>query len=294
MYAMGFRTSPAFVLSGMLLAIGSYPAVLEFHMQNLAALGACFLALSAAAAARNWFFSSGFLLALSTIKPQLSALFVLCFLIWAGARWQQRKRLVLGFVATMSVLLLAGEIVLPRWIPEFAAAARAYTTYATDPSILQFFFGPALAPALGVALCAILLFVSWHLRSFPAGSTDFGWALAWAATATLAILPVTVYNQLLLVPAFLVLARQWKKPSGLLPRALAKGVFIGQGWQWITAVIVSLGSLLVSPERLRFLANVPVLTLIALPPLTLLAVAAHTIVLQIIQPLPPTPAARHE
>jgi hypothetical protein len=294
MYAMGFQTSPAFVLSGMVLAISTYPSVLEFHMQNLAALVAIFLAFAAAAAVRNCFSLSGFLLGLSTIKPQLSALVVLCILLWAAKGWQHRKRLVLSFTATMFALVLAGEIVLPRWIPEFAAAARAYSTYATDPSILQFVFGPALARILAVALCGVLLFVSWRLRMSLAGSTDFGWVLAWAATVTLAILPVTVYNQVLLVPAFLVLIRHWDNLPRLLPRALAKGVFVCQAWQWMTAVIISICSLLVSPERLRFLARVPVLTLIALPPLMLLAVAAGAISLQLITAIPRTPAAAHE
>jgi hypothetical protein len=294
MYAMGFRTNRAFVLSGMVLAISSYPALLEFHMQNLAALVAILLAFAAAAAARGYFFWSGFLLALSTIKPQLAGLFVLWLLVWTAGRWQQRKRLVLGFAGTMLALVLAAEIVLPHWIPEFVAAVRTYSTYAMDPSILQFVFGPMLARVVAVALCCVLLFVVWRRRKSSAGSTDFGWALACVATVTLAIAPVTVYNQILLIPAFLVLLLQWKSIGGLLPRALVKGAFACQGWQWGTALILSISSLLVSPGRVIFLARLPVLTLIALPPLMLLAIAAGTISVQLTKPIPQIPAAQHE
>jgi hypothetical protein len=280
MYGMGFRTQRSFVLSGMVLAISSYPAVLEFHMQNLAALVAVLLAFAAAAAARGYFFWCGFLLALSTIKPQLAGLFVLWLLVWTAGRWQQRKHLALGFAGTMLALVLAAEIALPHWIPEFVAGVRAYTTYATDPSILQFFFGSALAWVVAFALCCVLLFVVWRRRESPAGSTDFGWASAWVATVTLLIAPVTVYNQVLLVPAFLVLLLDWKNLRGLVPRALVKGTFACQSWQWGVALVLSIGSVLVSPQRLWFLAMLPVLTLIALPPLVLLAIAASTISLQ--------------
>jgi len=294
MYAIGFRTRVAFVLSGMILAISSYPAVLEFHMQNLAALVALLLACAAAAAARNYLFLSGLLLALATIKPQLSGLFVLWFLLWATARWQQRKRLAFGFVAFTAALVLGGEILLPRWIPEFISAVRTYATYATDPSILQFVFGTRLARFAAIALGCALIGISWRWRESPAGSSDFGWTLAWTAAVTLAIVPVSAYNQVLLIPALLILLRQWRSISGVFPRAMAKGAFLCQGWQWATALLMFFCSLLIPPERLHFLARVPVLTLIALPPLTLLAIAGSTVALRGMQATPQAPAAHHE
>jgi len=284
MYAMGFRTKTALVFAGMVLAISTYPAVLEFHMQNLAALVAILLAFAAAAAARNYLFFSGLLLAFSSIKPQFSALFILCFLLWTTGNWQKRKRLVLSFTATMCALMVAGQIVLPHWIAEFVGAIRAYTSYATDPSILRFVFGPILSRVAGVALCIVVVLVTLRYRACPAGSTNFGWLLAWAASVTVTILPVTVYNQVLLVPPLLALL-QPAKSSSLLPRALARGTCICLAWQWITAVILAICSLFISPAQLLFLAKVPVWTLIALPPLTLLAIAASTISLRFATPV---------
>lgn len=293
MYGMGLRARPLLVLSAMVLAISTYPAVLEFHMQNLAALVAILLAVAAAAATRNYFSFSGFLLALSTVKPQISALFMLTFLLWTTGNWRQRKRLVLSFAATLFALMLAGQIMLPHWIPEFVRAIRAYRTYATDPSILQFFFGPILSRIAAVALCWVPLVVSFRCRRCLVGSTNFGGVLAWAAIVTLIILPVTVYNQVLIVPPLLLLLQR-NKVSGLLPRALTKVAFVCLGWQWMTAVILSICSLLISPGRLQFLARVPVWTLIALPPLTFLAIAARTMSLQLITPIPQALAAPHE
>jgi hypothetical protein len=286
MYAVGLRTKPVLVLSGMVLAISTYPAVLEFHMQNLAALVAILLAFASAAAARHYFSFSGFLLGLSTIKPQFSALFIACFLLWATGNWQQRKRLVWSFAATLFALVVAGVLVLPHWISEFLRAIHAYGTYATDPSILQFAFGPTLSWVVAVTLCSLLLFVSFRLRTSSAGTMEFGWLLAWAATVTLTILPVTVYNQVLLVPPILSLLLQRKKTPGLLPRALSNATFVCLGWQWLTAVILSICLFFMSSRQLQFLAKVPVWTLIALPPLTLLAIAAGAISLRHTTPNP--------
>jgi hypothetical protein len=278
----------------MVLAIGTYPSVLEFHMQNLAALVAVFLALSAAAAARNWFSLSGFFLALSTIKPQLSALFVICFLVWAAGRWRERKPLALSFAVTLSVLAIAGEIVLPNWISKFFGAIQAYRSYTNDPSILQFAFGATFSWVAVLALCSALLVVAARYRKFSGGSTEFGWLLASAATVTLAILPVSVYNQVLLIPALLVLWPKLQKAPGLLQRALAKASFACLTWQWITAAMLAICSFWFAPERLRTLARLPLLTLIALPPLILLAVGAGIILRQTTRTIPQSLAAPRE
>jgi len=293
MYAIGIRTKPVFVLSGMVLAISTYPAVLEFHMQNLAALVAILLAAAAVAATRNYFSLSGFFLALSTIKPQLSVLFVLCFLVWVIARWRERKGLVLSFAVTTVGLVIAGEAVLPHWIPQFVRAVRAYGIYTTDPSILQFIFGPTLSWAVAAALCGALLIVSWRYSKCAAGSRTFGWLLASAATVTLAISPVTAYNQVLLVAPLLFLFFELNSIAGPATRALTKATFACLGWQWFSAVILAVCSLFVAPERLYAFARVPVWTLIALPPVTLLAIAASASTLQLKEPGPQDLAAPH-
>jgi hypothetical protein len=107
---------------------------------------------------------------------------------------------------------------------------------------------------------------------------------------------LAAYNQPLLIPALLVLLAHrdaiWK--TGLVPRALAKGVLLCLVWQWVTTVILSLGSFLVPASRVRMAAGVPQYTLFALPSITLLAVLAATFTLDD-NPLliPRTPAAPH-
>ncbi len=278
MYSVGLRLRPLHLASAMLLAVSTYPAVLEFHMQNLTALAALLLALAAASCVRGSLILSGFLLALSTIKPQLSGLFVLCFLIWTAGCWAERKRMAWSFVATMLVLVLAAEALSPHWLREFVAAVVAYGRNGTDPSILSIFFPWILPWVVGAALVAALIGLNWRWRRSAAGSTEFGWMLAWAAVVTLAIVPVSAYNQVLLIPPLLVLFAQRAaiRSLGVMPRALVKAAFASQGWQWSTAVIISLSSLLISGERVLAVVRVPVYTLLAVSPLTLLAVVFVT------------------
>jgi len=283
MCAIGFRPRRLLVLSGMVLALSSSPGVSEYHQQNLAALVVLFLAAAAAATARNRLLLAGFLLALATIKPELSGLIVLWFLLWATACWSERKRLIWGFLGTLAALLIAAEVVSPHWIGRFLAALTEYPTYGTDPSILQVLLPSFLVKVVTAGLLGVLFAFCWQSRKAPAGSEYFGWALAWVATVTLAVLPkLAAYNQALLIPALLVLLAHreaiWK--ARLFPRALTKGVLMCLLWQWGTALILSLGSLLLPPSRLQAAAGVPEYTLLALPPVTLLAVVVTTVSLR--------------
>jgi Glycosyltransferase family 87 len=293
MYAIGFRPRRLLVLSGMVLAVGSFPAVQEFHMQNLTALVALLLAAAAAATARGWLVLGGFLLALSTIKPQLSGLLILWLMSWAMGCWRERHRLIWSFVATMGVLLIASEEVSPHWIGKFLTAVGEYQAYSADPSMVRVLLPSFLVGGSSAALVGLLFAVCWRRRKAPAGSGAFGWALAWVSVTTLTIIPkLSAYNQLFLIPALLVLIAQRETigKAGLVPRALVKGAFACQVWQWAAALVLSLCSLLIPAAKLRPAAELPMYTSLASSPITLLAVVLGTFYLPILR----TPAAPRE
>jgi hypothetical protein len=280
MYAVSFRARWALIIAGMVLMVSSFPAVLEFHMQNLAGLVIFFLAAAAAAAVHNWLALSGFLLALATTKPDSSGIMVLWLLLWAIGSWTERKRLVWSFVATMAALFIAAEIASPHWVGRFLMAVRDYPARGGDPSILQLFLPSWLATLTAVALACTLFARCWTWRKAPAGSEKFGWALASAASVTLVVIPkLAAYNQPLLVPALLVLLahpeRVWD--GSLFARALAKGALLCLMWQWVIALMVALASFLLPASRIRVAAGVPLYTLFALPAITLLALVAATL-----------------
>jgi hypothetical protein len=279
MHAIGFRLRPLLTVTAIVLVVSSFPAVVEFHMENLAALALFFLAAGAAAAARNWLVLSGFLLAFATVKPDISGLVVLWFLLWSVAQWRDRKRLTCSFAGTMAVLVIAAEGVSPHWIPRFLRAVREYPAYGADPSVVQLFLPSFVAKAVIAALVCALFIVCWNWRKAEPGSEDFAWALAWVSAVTMGILPkVAAYNQPVLLPALLVLLarRQTIWNGGFVPRSLAKAVVACQSWQWITAIILSLGSLVVPATRLSLAAMVPEYTLFSLSAFTLLTVIAVT------------------
>jgi Glycosyltransferase family 87 len=293
MYAIGFRPRRPLIVSGMVLAVSSFPAVQEFHMQNLTALVALLLAAAAASTTRGWLALSGFLLALSTIKPQLSGFLILWLLVWAIGLWKERKALVWSFIATMVILLAASEAVCPGWIGEFIRAAIAYQTYAADPSIMRALLPSFIASVLSAVLLGCFVTLCFRWRKAAAGSEDFGWALAWVSGVTLVLIPkLAAYNQLFMIPALLVLlARRetiWK--TGLVPRAMVKAAFGCQLWQWVVATLLSICSLLVPVARLRSAAELPMYTSLASWPITLLAVVLVTFYLPGLR----IPAARHE
>jgi glycosyl transferase family 87 len=281
MYAIGFRPPRLLVFSGMILSISTFSAVQEFHMQNLSALVILLLAAAAAAAVHKWLWLSGFLLALSTIKPQISGLLILWFVLWAAGRWRERKHLVWSFVGTMTGLVGAAEAISPHWIGRFLKAAAEYQSYAANPSILQVLLPSLVATLVAAALMILLAFQCWRCRESAAASTD--WALASVSAVTLAILPkLSAYNQPLLILALLVLLANYENigKAGLLSRAFMKAAFGCQIWQWVAALVLALGSLLIPTARLHSAAEVPLYTWLSLPPITLLAVIVTTFSLE--------------
>jgi hypothetical protein len=298
--AVGFELRWEYVVSAALLAVSSSPGISSYYKQNLSPLIILFIAGAAAAAVRRWLALSGLLLALATVKPQITGLFIVFFLLWAAARWSERQSLVWGFLAASVGLLAAAEAVLPHWIREFFLAARSYEGYSGETSILRVLLPTFLAHLISALLVVAFLVLCWSWRHAAAGSEPFAWGLAWAGASTLVVLPkLSSYNQPLLIPSLLVLIRYrqeiWK--AGLLARAFTKGAFTCQLWQWGTASILALLSLLLSPAQVRRAAGLPEYTLFALAPLTLLAVVAATFPIKESSPgsavKAPSPAGRH-
>jgi hypothetical protein len=279
MYAIGFRPRRLLVISGMVLAISSFPALQEFYMQNLSGLVLLFLAAAAAATVGGWLVLSGFLLAISTIKPQLSGFFVFFFMVWATADWARRQRLFWSFLVSLSALTALAESLSPGWIRKFLSLVYAYQSYAADLPILCALLPLWLAKATAAALTFLVIWYCWKWRRVAAGTEYFGWAIAWVATVTLVLMPkLAAYNQPLLIPPWLVLLAHrdtiWK--AGLVPRALVKGAFACQVWEWAAALMLALCSVLALAAHLRSAAQLPLYTALASRPITLMAVALAT------------------
>ena len=279
MYTMGFRLRPAIILSGVLLALSSFPSLVEYYQQNLVAILVFLVAAATACVVRNWLVLAGFLLALATMKPDTCVLLIAWFLLWAFSNWRERQRLVWSFAATTVLLVTMSEATLPHWIPRFVVAVRDYSTYATAPNILQLLFPSFLGILFSFLLLAFLFVLWFQWRTADATTLRFRWLLAWTCIVTLAVIPKhAAYNQLLLIPPFLMLLSQFRdfQRSGVIPRAFASTPFVCLLLQWLAAAILSFSMMFGKRTLSPFAAELPDHIFLAIVPLTLLAMAAMT------------------
>lgn len=246
------RWRPTFgtVLIFIVLMLGWLPMVQGIKLQQLSLLVAGLLAVSGACLTGGWLFLAGGLLALATIKPQLTWPVVLWLLLWAVSDWRLRRRFVFGFGLMMLLLLTGAELVLPGWLRMFVDAIRQYHQYTHNESLLAFLVGPILGwilAALSLCGCAICL---WGQRREPASSAAFGRCFALVLALTVVIVPMSaLYNQVLLAPAMLALVRSSVSSDQVLP-AIRLARFVGGVllvWPWIATAALSLAYVWLTP-----------------------------------------------
>lgn len=241
--ALRWKLPPLVIVSAMVLTLGSVPAVQGIKLQQLTLLVAALLAASAASVASGLLLLGGGLLALATIKPQLAWPMVAWLFVWAASDWKARRRFVYGFAVVMVILLAGSEVVLPGWWRMFLNAVREYHRYTQNESVLDQlvnwmagrYGGMILAGVAGLASVPSL----WTQRLEPAGSEKFGHAIALVLALTVLIVPMYApYNQVLLLPAILWLAREM---SGMNAGSRAMRIVyviagLALAWQWIASM----------------------------------------------------------
>jgi hypothetical protein len=251
--SLHWRIAGMAMASAAVLAIGSVPAVQGIKLQQLSLLVAALLSGSAACMASGFLFCGGVLLALATIKPQLAFFVGAWAVLWAVSDWRKRRRLVFGLSVAMALLLAGSEIVLPGWMGMFFRAVQQYHRYTQNQSVLDqllpgMFVGK-IAALLAVAVAAVFL---WKLRHAPAESPLFGSALALVMATTVLVVPMYApYNQVLLLPAILLLVRDRRRLALSGSRGLrfvyAAGAF-ALLWQWMASFALCT-TYLISPEQ---------------------------------------------
>jgi hypothetical protein len=235
-----WRLPPLAIGATMVLLLGSVPVVQGVKLQQLSLLVAAVMAGAAACVASGFLFCGGALLALATIKPQLAWPLVVWLLAWTLSDWRARRKLILGFGLVMALLLAGAEIVLSGWLRMFFQALEKYHRYTHNEGVLDQlvpwgFSGKVLAI---VAVTATALFL-WRVLGEPAGGAAFGVATALVMALTVLIVPMYApYNQVLLLPAILVLARDRKifvSRSGGVRVGYAVSV-CALAWEWIASL----------------------------------------------------------
>jgi hypothetical protein len=252
----------------VILTIGSLPVMQGLKLQQMTLFVVALLAVAVALLVSDCPIAAGIVLALATIKPQLVWLVLLWLTIWTFADWRRRYRWAASFLLTMGVLFAASEWYLPHWIPRFLQAVREYRNYTDAVSVLDKLV-PApwgwlpriLAAAAAVHLC-------WKSRRFPEGTPAFAATAALALAVTVIVIPsYALYNQIMLLPALLMLVRErhriWDRNR--MNRVLLSVVAILLVWPWLASIVLAGLSFLLPLELVERTWAVPGWTVLSLP-----------------------------
>ncbi len=260
-------------LTAILLLLATYPFIQAVSLQQPVLLVLLFLAASFFARSRGWFFSSGALMAIATIKPQTVIYAVLLMLIWVSWNWKERQRWFWGFTSTMGVLLAASELLLPGWLPQFYEALRAYQGYLANTAFLDLFLTSRWAWLGRMLISVAVVWAAWTSREQPLASVASRRAICLSLVAAICNSPnLGTYNQVLLVPGFLLVVEErsvLRQAKGLL-RYLSGLVVVLALWPWVTcAALIILKFVFHADVFVQHTLQLPSFGILQLPLVTL-------------------------
>jgi hypothetical protein len=244
----------------VLFAVSSPQIVQGMRHQQLAVVVGCFLVAAAWCVHERRLGAAGALLAFSTIKPQMAALPLIWFFIWAIGEWRTRNRLLIGFGVTLAVLFVAGEIFVPTWPIDFLTGMAAYRNYFPTTSVLRLVFGDWLGIAVSLVIVGWTLAFGWRNRKTSGDSREFAWAFsAFLIVAVITFPLFTPFNQALLILPAMLVVREWMR----LPRLSQIAFAVVVAWPWITSAILLLAK--VSPNPQSWFPLIPAFAASAFP-----------------------------
>jgi Glycosyltransferase family 87 len=250
------------------LTLGSLAAVQGLKLQQISLFVAGLVVLAIALLVSGRPFSAGIMLALATVKPQLVVLLIAWLGIWTLADWRHRYRWGVSFLATLSVLCAASELLLPHWIPRFWKAIGEYQRYTGNRSVLENSVSPPWSWALELSTLGALLCACWYARQQPISSRAFSMMVSVVLAATVLLVPTSAqYNQVLLIPAVLLLVQDrrsiWQR--GVANRVLFSIMLGLLVWPWFASAVLAVMSFVVSQASLSRIWGVPIWTTSQIP-----------------------------
>jgi hypothetical protein len=244
--ALSWRVSWIWLVIIVLLTLCSYPELEGLYAGQLGLLVGFLLAASLLAITRERFVLAGFLMAITTIKPQMTLLAIMYLFFWSLSDWRHRSRFSMSFFATMFLLVGASLVVWPHWIPSWLGVIQGYHRYSMPPLASEL-LGASLGPYGGVALIVIALIaavaVGWRWRGAATGSYEFWMTLSLLlAVTTIALLPgQSVCDHIILLPGIFLLASCWRsqRSSSIFRTLLAIGLAVLL-WPWLSSLALIL------------------------------------------------------
>jgi hypothetical protein len=265
------RWQPSSVTTAVLIVmtLGSFQVLQGIKLQQLSLLVGGLIAGCALLLAEGYPALAGILLASATIKPQLVLPLAAWLLLWTFNDWRRRQNLMWGFVSTMGVLFAGAEYVLPGWFGRFLGAITAYRQYNDGAgSVLDVLTTPEWGRVLAGLIVLALAVTGWKVRRAPTDSPVFNVMLGLVLATTVVIVPKAApYNQILLLPASLIVARHWQTlwQKNLMSRLLLLVCGLLIFWPWLAATALTIASLSLPPDIVQKAWAVPVWTSLAIP-----------------------------
>lgn len=267
--AMRLRLPPADFAIGLIVTFTSIPVMQGLGLLQFGLLVAALLAAAAAAVVSGRLFLAGVLLAIATIKPQMSLLAILWFALWLLGDWRGRRSLFFGFAATLLALVGAAELLLRGWVMRFLTAMVEYEKHTHATSLLGIYLPSALHWLVAIAGLFIVATYAWRARQQPSDSTSFVLSLAFTLSLTLLIIPTVVppFNHILLLPVVLLAIRHWEMLQGRdrLFRFASSVLCSIALLPWLFALVVTIGLLLRPLKGLLKIWFAPLNASLALP-----------------------------
>jgi Glycosyltransferase family 87 len=228
------------------LTFGNVAVMQGLKLQQISLLVAALIAVAITLLVSDYAVAAGAILAVATIKPQLMVLLLGWLALWTVADWRRRYRLAVSFLATMAILFAASEWYLPHWIARFWHAVVAYQRYTGAMSVLEKAVGRPWSWVLEILALAPLAGACWKERRAPADSGAFASTFTFTsslvlATTVLVIPTYAPYNQVLLIPALLLLVRDrrtiWQRSmANRVLVVIVTGLFV---WPSISSTVLA-------------------------------------------------------
>jgi hypothetical protein len=186
---------------------------------------------------------AGFLLAISTIKPQLVVLLIPFVIIWS--LYQKRWTLLRWFFGTLSACILIGIILIPDWILQNLWEILKYPAYnpAGTLAVALAEWSPRLESPLKwgifIALGVLLIYEWWTGRK--SGFERFLWVAFLTITISQWIgIQTDPGNFIILFPAIILILstwdKRWKAKGALIVSSALAALFFGLWFLFIMTI----------------------------------------------------------
>jgi hypothetical protein len=269
MRTLRWRPSSTTIAILIVLTLGSFQVLQGIKLQQLTLVVGGLIAGCAFLLAENYLALAGILLAFATIKPQLVSLLIAWLLLWAFSDWHRRQNFVWGLLSTMVILLGAAEYVSPGWIWRFRNAVTAYRQYNDGAgSVLDVLITPEWGRILAALAVLALAALGWRFRHASTESPAFNWMMVLVLAVTVVIVPKAApYNQILLLPALLLVARDWRIlwQKNRLTRVIFMICTPVIFWPWLATMALTVASLFLPEPSVQKGWALPVWTSLAIP-----------------------------